>query len=359
MNTCNNLKFICSVRTCICSITTCICSIVAYLSAAAAVEEVDDRQTFCVHMHLCRRHDPSLPAPVTFGDGSIAAVMDAIRRAVSSSADLRSGLQSSATDLQSSLQRLTASEPSHLNFAPDSRAQTPTSSLSPLPLQRLQQPQAHSLLGPSNTFTLSSLVAPTLNGTGPGSGTARASLSTANPQRTGQPQRAGHPQRRAGQPQHSAAASQSGPAALAQTAASSGGAVQPSRPLSQAEIEERIASRMVQPYVHRGTEPVQYRAVPRQAQPEHTVRDHSGQRGMGQPEQPQDRSFLGVFSRAIASEPRRVPADSHVSSSVRGPRQGPESALEPSEPQGAQLEATALPDLSNPTSGWDQAKAHR
>ena len=261
--------------------------------------------------------------------------MDAIRQAVSSTTDLRPGLQSSATHLQSSLQRLTAQEPSYLNLILDPRSQPPTSSLSPVPpqQQQQQQPQAHSLLGPSTVQT--SLMAATLNGTGPGSGTAQSSNSTANPQ-----MRAGHPQRRAGQSQHSAAVYQTA------VVASSGGAAQPSRPLSQAEIEERIASRIVQPHVHRGTEPVQNRAVPRHSQPEHTVRDQSGQRGMGQPEQAQDRSFLGVFSRAIASEPR---TDMHVSASVRGPRQGPE----PPEPQGSQLQTTGLPDLSNPTSGWD------
>lgn len=296
-------------------------------------------------MQLCCRPDLSLPGPVAFGaDASIPAVMDAIRQAIS---------------LQPSLQLRTAPDPPRLNFALDSRSPIPTSSLSPLPPQQQQarqQPQAQGLLGPSTTFTLSSLVATTLNGTGPGSGTAGSSLSTANPQReAGQPQRAGHPQRRAGQPQRSAAASHSGPAASAQTAAtaSTGGAAQPSRPLSQAEIEERIASRRVQPYVHRGTEPLQYQTVPRESQPEHAVSDHSGHRGMGQPEQPQDRSFLGVFSRAIASEPRWVLADPHVPPSVRVPGQGPESAPEPSEPQGSQLETTGLSDLSNPTSGWD------
>lgn len=242
-------------------------------------------------------------------------------------------LQSSTAVLQSRLQR---SEHPNSSSAPDSRARVPSSALPPMPQQQ-QQPQANEL-GPSITFTLADFG---LGGGEPASRTAQSSSSTVDVQG------------RARQPQRLAAAFQLGRASggAGSTAASRSSGTQRSRPLTQAEIDERIASRRVQPYVHRSgflaAQP-QHREVDQPAQPAHTVSDQSGQRGMEQSGQPQDTSFAAVLTRTTASG--RRPAASHVPSCVRGPSQGTEPAPEP---QGSQLESSGPPDLSSSASGWD------
>ena len=162
---------------------------------------------------------------------------------------------------------------------------------------------------------------------------------------------------RAVQPQRLAAASsQLGPAASPQRAiaARANDGDQRTRPLSQAEIDERIASRRVARHVHRGgslaAQP-QRRGDAQQAQPEHTSPDQAGQRDKLQPGQPQDRTFLAVLNRPFASE-RRV--YSHLAPTVRGSSQGPEAG--PCEPQGSELESTDDAQQAQPEhTGPDQA----
>ena len=252
---------------------------------------------------------------------SIADLQSATAVLQSSTANLHS----STADLQSSLQR---SERSGSSSTPDSRSHILSSALPSVPQQ---QQQSHAdELDPSVTFTSARFDS---GSSGPALHNAQSSSSTANPQSS------------ARQPQRLAAASQLGPASggAGSTAASGGGDAQRSRPLTQAEIGERIASRRVQPYAHRGgsvaAQP-QFRDIDQHAQPAHTVGHQSEQRGMEQPEQPLDGTFLAVIHRAIASDRRSLPAVSHVSSSVRGPGQGTDLAPEPQEPQGPQLEST-------------------
>ena len=264
----------------------------------------------------------------------------------SSTANLQSStanLQSISAILQSSTADLQRSEHLNSSSAPGSRSHNPSSTLPRVPQQQQQQPPQVEELGSSVTFTLARL----FGSTEPTSHTAQSSS------------RAGNLQGRAGQPHRLAAASQQGPASAGagSTVASGGGDAERSRPLSQAEIDERIASRRVQPYVHRGSLAAQqqHRDAVQQTQPAHTVGDQSAQTGMEQLEQLQesDRTFLAVIHRAILSDGRSLPAVSHVASSVRAPSQGTDPAAALQEPQGSDVGTTGPPDLSNSASGWD------
>lgn len=242
--------------------------------------------------------------------------------------------ESSTVNLQSSLQQ---SEHPNSSSAPDLRSHIPSSTMPPVPPQQQQpQPQADEL-GPSVTFTLARF---SLAGGEPASRTALPSSSTVDVQG------------RARQPQRLTAASQLGRASggAGSTAASGSIGAQRSRPLTQAEIGDRIASRRVQPYVHRHGSLAAQPPHREADQPAHTVSDWSGQRGMEQSEQPQNTSFAAVLTRTTSSGPTLLPAVSHVPSPVGGPSQGTEPAPEP---QGSQLESSGPPGLSTSASGWD------
>lgn len=98
--------------------------------------------------------------------------------------------------------------------------------------------------------------------------------------------------------------------APATAATTTGGSPQRSRPLTQAEIEEGIASRRVQPSPRRGravTPQPQRRGTPQQAQPEDRGADLPRQQQAHRPEQRQLRSFASVaVAPALVSGPGTV-----------------------------------------------------
>lgn len=204
-------------------------------------------------MYSSCRLDLALQGPTFDADASVAALFAALRQVTGDLQSSTSSLRSSTANLQISRPDLQSS-----SSAPDSRSHIPSSTPPPVPQQQQQQPQADEL-GPSVTVRLAR---PDLGGSEPALHTAQSSSSTVNLQG------------RARQSQRLAAASHLGPA--------SGGAdstaARRSTPLLQAEIEERIASRRVQPYVHRGlslaARPL-HRDINQQAQPAHTVSDGS------------------------------------------------------------------------------------